>query len=1497
MAEKPEIKRIKEELDKDTRDVSDLWNEALRNYKGIVGEGLVPTYTSVGEMIKTGTEQMNAFHKFRHDSKKVDKLRSLFASNLDYIEKGAQQIIAAATPAFPPAAAIGTALTYMLTACKQVSADYDVVTAFFEDMNAFLQRITILESRLPSYPAYRNCLMDAFTSVLEMCGFATKYIQLKRFKKWILNMIRGQDDELAGARKKMDTKMSRLQSATEYAILGNTEKLQTMSAELKENEEMQTRMLEEQSKMLTTVIESQENVRNDLKDIRKLLNVFQEQRKEESHAGKQKSAIGKPPTSNRVRTFFYDYIDPAHEHRNIKEYLIPEMSKWFLEEDEWAAWLAQDKEKETSKLLYIAGPPGSGKSHIAFTAHERLVQLAQQDSVRNTCVVHYYFRETRNETRCFYNAINWLVIQMAERNNHLCEKINIELSREDTDIDINDWRDIWKKVIAPLFDSSSTSRLQIVFDGLDELAPDGVQRPAGLEFLKTVAESDLNVSVLCTTRSTSTASIFSKQLDEIGSKSIMVTKEKQLPDYKTLIWHHLDNDARLKNLSQYMRQRVSSTLEEKADCLLYAEHILRRFNNLSREPLILRHLDHEMPENLEKLYSVILSDLLRKTNSEQRKALKTLFLWIAFAVRPITLSEAMVIVKLSPGNLDLEEELQDPQLGRFLRIADRIEEVDLSSPSADTDLDDLQEQGSRHESASDDWNLPLKFQERSMRDYFRVAKFDEDPDSLRTTGFEAHRQIFVTLSRILCEKSDTGISDRLRGFAGSSWFMHLGWAWWYNKLGRPTEEQKIELLEAMAAVFNGEGGSSANIEKQDIYYEYLGTNGLETKVKYFAEVASEVGEGKLKESTSAWIREISTSWEKAFINLAKAHIGRWFSATDLKSAKQSYRFARSALGMTDLKHLKQEIDYDEDSDEETLNCEEILAISKVFPDITDKNASYAVALLLYDSEYYIDALPEAEKALEFASSDPVKKFHATDLLANVQYALEKYEAAHSTITSTLCDTADINPAQVRRSLVTRAKIESAQSLVEDAMASYEEARRALPDTPMLGEDLQDQLGSLVSNKYDDPAAIVNAVKSWTPLERLAWATWKYDVDGEQHLDFQRACGRAKEINFMVATYKEIIKMLDAVDAGAPMRKELALTQWEVCGDLAAAKELLDEILDRESDGSDYRFTGQDSSWNMVQTIDAISNVLYEQFRTTADPKQKADIIAEMKEVTNRPLPRSISSWKSMLNSHRLILARMVKKMGPVSEYQNLLQQIFDVCYDSLTDNVGWNDSDNLRSLAMVLSVMGGFKKEAQILISAIFSNLDKTLDANEDEKEGEQDVDGEARPEIDDQNHETHDQDHEKQDHGDDETGDGDDEDEDEDTSSTSSLPTDEGDLLGDSGYFCYGECTDGTRYRAWKGRALYVCTICADVILCEACFQKRQEYNEGISSPRTKVGAEYCGINHQYLKGPVEGWKGVNDGVIMLEGEEGVGLKTWLARLKEERWKGAWEAFWLRED
>lgn len=105
----------KTDLENDRRDIKDLWNDALRAYSKVSGEELKPAFRNVDEMIKNGTDQMNSFHRWRHDDSKVDKLRSLFMANIDYVETGTQKLISAAEPAFPPAAAIGTAITFVLS--------------------------------------------------------------------------------------------------------------------------------------------------------------------------------------------------------------------------------------------------------------------------------------------------------------------------------------------------------------------------------------------------------------------------------------------------------------------------------------------------------------------------------------------------------------------------------------------------------------------------------------------------------------------------------------------------------------------------------------------------------------------------------------------------------------------------------------------------------------------------------------------------------------------------------------------------------------------------------------------------------------------------------------------------------------------------------------------------------------------------------------------------------------------------------------------------------------------------------------------------------------------------------------------------------------------------------------------------------------------------------------------------------------------------------------
>jgi len=189
---------LRAELAKDSRSVSDIWNKAIEKYNETAREDrktadgvltvrvlTTPNFRDTQAMKMFGNREATNFDKFRSDNKKIDKVRTLFMQNIDFIEAGSKQILGAVTASFPPALAISTAMTFVLSAFRSVSADYDVVVNFFEDMNNFLQRVTIIAERVPRKEAYRNALMDVFTSILSLCAAARQYIVQGRFSTYV----------------------------------------------------------------------------------------------------------------------------------------------------------------------------------------------------------------------------------------------------------------------------------------------------------------------------------------------------------------------------------------------------------------------------------------------------------------------------------------------------------------------------------------------------------------------------------------------------------------------------------------------------------------------------------------------------------------------------------------------------------------------------------------------------------------------------------------------------------------------------------------------------------------------------------------------------------------------------------------------------------------------------------------------------------------------------------------------------------------------------------------------------------------------------------------------------------------------------------------------------------------------------------------------------------------------------------------------------------------
>jgi len=68
-------------------------------------------------------------------------------------------------------------------ATNSVSADYDKISKLFEDLDLYLNRLKILEGRVPPIPELEIALTEVLTSVLVLCGIYVKYIKMKRIGK------------------------------------------------------------------------------------------------------------------------------------------------------------------------------------------------------------------------------------------------------------------------------------------------------------------------------------------------------------------------------------------------------------------------------------------------------------------------------------------------------------------------------------------------------------------------------------------------------------------------------------------------------------------------------------------------------------------------------------------------------------------------------------------------------------------------------------------------------------------------------------------------------------------------------------------------------------------------------------------------------------------------------------------------------------------------------------------------------------------------------------------------------------------------------------------------------------------------------------------------------------------------------------------------------------------------------------------------------------------
>ncbi|KUL87948.1 hypothetical protein ZTR_03863 [Talaromyces verruculosus] len=206
-------------------DLAQLWQAAVQDYEKTTGKSLrLGQFGSMEEVIG-GTENLsNKFKSFRDDKSKVAKVRTAFKNNMWLIQTivNTVQTVGNAASAFPPAmpaSLIFSAFGQVMQSFADVSADYDKIMGFFEFTHRFLDRMTIIDKKMPDLPQFQRCVSRVFSSILKICAIAQKYSAEKRMKKWFDNLMNGQDGELTGATKVLEEAINELSQAVGLTTL------------------------------------------------------------------------------------------------------------------------------------------------------------------------------------------------------------------------------------------------------------------------------------------------------------------------------------------------------------------------------------------------------------------------------------------------------------------------------------------------------------------------------------------------------------------------------------------------------------------------------------------------------------------------------------------------------------------------------------------------------------------------------------------------------------------------------------------------------------------------------------------------------------------------------------------------------------------------------------------------------------------------------------------------------------------------------------------------------------------------------------------------------------------------------------------------------------------------------------------------------------------------------------------------------------------------------
>lgn len=750
------------------------------------------------------------------------------------------------------------------------------------------------------------------------------------------------------------------------------------------------------------------------------------------------------------------------------------------------------------------------------------------------------------------------------------------------------------------------------------------------------------------------------------------------------------------------------------------DQILLLLASMAREGSIQGLLD-SMPVDLAALHEIILKRSQRSLSSASLQSLKSVIAWLVCSFQPLTLEWLNIIASSVE---DFSGEFILSMFSQFFEVDYTLEGTTSHLPMGVATLFEESTYTPTENLPSDD-SLRLKVRNRAIQVFFCSATPMRD---LRTSKSDAHRRIFLDMVDIILQRRTSNKS--LYQFSIEHSLKH----WYYIIPGMHTHKEQDGVRRAFNDLISDDRYIEGLMDHPGLHcIEQITLEGWQQKWRSWSGLGPE-------HSESPKTPEYWHDSGGAVYPFVKAFVRHWLQSTDVERAIKACRWADNIKYWVNIKYLRR--NPAETYDIPRTACQwEPLQLAGILNTKLDGRAHFAIGLVLaHDrtdnrhsaiNEFLLvlhscrDGLLQKQCYIQLASICLEKQ----DWSGAVEYCESALDSEQATMRQNVAQTG-LDPQAVaagpdnesqKSLIVSEAKIDdniTKTRLIRiellriqgaamrglgmniRAATSFCEARQLQLNTEIVpAKHLFAELLCL----QEDPASMIDRLLSFRSIDQFNLLTSdSKDLSQRANIPPTRvilpASINSQRKDEVIQLYQELIKALNAEQAGAPVKVDLARMLWQLRHEIKDVKSLLDQVLDSIAEPKRYKLTNRLPTEVAGSALLLMTDILLEEFGSSKRVDDKRQILLEAKELPRRSFLASQPLIDdSIWSPYSIAVAHMLRKIGPLSEYEQVLNEIYKRAREGLTDDTKSNDSMYLRSLSRILMTMPSLRELGGVL--------------------------------------------------------------------------------------------------------------------------------------------------------------------------------------------------------